>query len=116
MRALGCLKDRYFLQHLEQHGVGLYEASIALVRKLRAQKVKTAVVSSSNNCAAVLEAAGIRSLFDVRVDGTDLARSDLRGKPAPDAFLEAAKRLRVEPARAVVVEDAAAGVAAQCGW
>ncbi|MEO6351742.1 MAG: beta-phosphoglucomutase family hydrolase [Burkholderiaceae bacterium] len=112
VRALGNLKDRYFLQHLEQHGVAVYEAAIALVRKLRAQEIKTAVVSSSVNCAAVLEAAGIAQLFDVRVDGTDLTRLGLEGKPAPDAFLEAARRLGAEPARAVVVEDAIAGVEA----
>ena len=110
--ALGNLKDRYFLQHLEQHGVDPYEASIALVRKLRAQEIKTAVVSSSNNCAAVLEAAGIAQLFNARVDGTDISRLGLKGKPAPDAFLEAARRVGAEPSRAAVVEDAIAGVAA----
>lgn len=112
VRALGKLKDRYFTQHLEQHGVELYEASIALVRTLRAHDVRTAVVSSSNNCAAVLDAVGIADLFDVRVDGTDVTRLSLEGKPAPDAFLEAARRLNVEPSRSVVVEDAIAGVSA----
>ncbi|HBP90348.1 MAG TPA: hypothetical protein DD706_21970, partial [Nitrospiraceae bacterium] len=62
-----------------------YEAAIALVRKLRAQEIQTAVVSSSNNCAAVLGAAGIAQLFDARVDGTDVTRLALKGKPAPDA-------------------------------
>jgi beta-phosphoglucomutase family hydrolase len=110
--ALGNLKDRYFLEHLKQHGVDSYEASISLVRKLRAQGIKTAVVSSSDNCAAVLEAAGIAQLFDARVDGTDITRLDLKGKPAPDAFLEAARRVGAEPSRAVVVEDAVVGVEA----
>ena len=112
VRALGKLKDRYFQQHLEQHGVEPYAAAVALVRTLRAQEIRTAVVSSSNNCAAVLEAAGIAQLFDTRVDGKDVTRLELEGKPAPDAFLEAARRLGVEPARAVVVEDAIAGVEA----
>jgi beta-phosphoglucomutase family hydrolase len=112
VRALGNLKDRYFLQQMEQHGVEPYEAAIALVRALRAQEVKTAVVSSSNNCAAVLEAAGIAHLFDARVDGTDITRLELEGKPSPDAFLEAARLVGAEPVRAVVVEDAIAGVAA----
>jgi beta-phosphoglucomutase family hydrolase len=112
VRALGNLKDRYFLQHLEKHGVQSYEASIALVRKLRAQEIKTVVVSSSNNCAAVLDAAGIAQLFDARVDGTDVTRLELKGKPAPDAFLEAARRVGAESSRAVVVEDAIAGVEA----
>ncbi|MFH1344117.1 MAG: HAD-IA family hydrolase [Pseudomonadota bacterium] len=112
VRALGNLKDRYFLEQLEQHGVDPYETSIALVRKLRSLGIKTAVVSSSNNCAGVLEAAGITHLFDARVDGTDITRLKLTGKPAPDAFLEAARRVGVEPLRTVVVEDAIAGVAA----
>ncbi|MDP3938886.1 MAG: HAD-IA family hydrolase, partial [Deltaproteobacteria bacterium] len=64
------------------------------------------------NCAAVLEAAGVTDLFDAQVDGVELARLRLAGKPAPDMFLEAARRLGAEPARAVVVEDALAGVEA----
>jgi beta-phosphoglucomutase family hydrolase len=112
VRALGALKDGYFMQHLETRGVEVYEESIELVRTLRAHDVRTAVVSSSNNCATVLQSVGIAHLFDVRVDGTDIIRMGLAGKPAPDAFLEAAKRLKVGPARAVVVEDAIAGVAA----
>ena len=112
VHGLGKLKDHYFTEQLEQHGVEVYEAAIALVRTLRAQEIKTAVVSSSNNCAAVLEAAGISQLFDARVDGIDITRLTLNGKPAPDAFLEAARRLKTEPSRAVVVEDAIAGVEA----
>jgi beta-phosphoglucomutase-like phosphatase (HAD superfamily) len=46
------------------------------------------------------------------IDGGDVARLGLNGKPAPDGFLEAARRLSVPPRRAVVVEDAVAGVAA----
>jgi beta-phosphoglucomutase-like phosphatase (HAD superfamily) len=60
----------------------------------------------------VLRAAGILGLFELTVDGGDVACLGLRGKPAPDGFLEAARRLGVAPARAVVVEDALAGVAA----
>ncbi|MFL5264562.1 MAG: beta-phosphoglucomutase family hydrolase, partial [Anaeromyxobacteraceae bacterium] len=112
IHALARLKDGYFLRHLERDGVEAYEPSVALVRALRAEDVETAVVSSSNNCAAVLAAAGIADLFDTRVDGLDLTRLALRGKPAPDTFLEAARRLAIEPARAVVVEDALAGVEA----
>jgi beta-phosphoglucomutase-like phosphatase (HAD superfamily) len=60
----------------------------------------------------VLDAAGIRQLFDVEVDGVDAARLGLAGKPDPALFLEAASRLEVTPARAAVVEDALAGVEA----
>jgi beta-phosphoglucomutase-like phosphatase (HAD superfamily) len=71
--------------------------------------VRTAVVSSSANAGAVLRSARIDDLFDVVVDGGDIARLGLRGKPAPDGFLLAADRLGVDATRAVVVEDAMAG-------
>jgi HAD superfamily hydrolase (TIGR01509 family) len=100
------------LGHLARAGVRVYEAAVAFIREARARGFKTAVVSASENCAAVLAAADLGELFDVRVDGTDVARLGLRGKPAPDAFLEAARRLGVAPGRAVVFEDALAGVQA----
>ncbi|HKU40823.1 MAG TPA: beta-phosphoglucomutase family hydrolase, partial [Polyangiales bacterium] len=112
MHALGKRKDEYFRQEAQEHGVEVYESTVHLLRVLRAHDVKTAVVSSSKNCAAVVEAAGLTDLFDTRVDGLDLVRSGLAGKPAPDMFVEAAARLHVAPTRAVVVEDALSGVAA----
>jgi trehalose-phosphatase len=61
----------------------------------------------------VLRAAGYDlDLFDARVDGRDAARVGLPGKPDPAMFLEAVGRLRVEPKRAAVIEDALAGVEA----
>ncbi len=112
VHALGKRKDGYFHQQLERHGVESYKESVTLVRRLRESGIRCAVVSSSNNCAAVLQAAGIAPLFETRVDGIDIARLGLAGKPAPDAFLEAARRLGVDPVHAVVIEDATAGVQA----
>src|SRR5262245_51329581 len=89
-----------------------FPGSVQWVRYLRSAGVRTAVVSSSANCDDVLRAAGIAGLFELTVDGRDVASLGLRGKPAPDGFLEAARRLGVAPHRAVVVEDALAGVAA----
>ena len=70
------------------------------------------MVSSSANAPQVLRAAGIDDAFDEVVDAGEVARLGLRGKPAPDGFLEAARRLGVPAHRAAVVEDALAGVAA----
>jgi len=58
----------------------------------------------------VLDAAGIRALFDVVVDGVVVRALGLAGKPAPDSYLEAARRLGVPPHEAAMVEDALAGV------
>jgi alpha,alpha-trehalose phosphorylase len=99
-------------QALRIDRVAAFPGSIRWVTKLRSSGKRTAVVSSSADSAAVLDAAGISQLFDTRVDGHDVARLRLRGKPAPDSYLEAASRLTVHPMRAVVVEDALAGVAA----
>lgn len=109
---LGNRKNRYFLQGLERDGAEVFNSSLDLVHALRDAGIRTAVVSSSRNCAAVLEAARVRELFDAMVDGTDLERRGLKGKPASDMFVAAARDLGVDPSRAVVVEDAEAGVEA----
>ena len=112
LNGLGKRKDQYFIQTLGQHGVEVYEGTVSFIRDARARGVRTAIVSSSQNCAAVLDAAGLTQLFDVRVDGIDLRRLGLGGKPAPDMFLEAARQLKTPPAHAAVFEDAVVGVEA----
>jgi alpha,alpha-trehalase len=109
---LGNRKNEMVTQVIESVGVDAYPGSVALVRYVREHGLRTAVVSASANCAAVLEGVGIADLFDVRVDGIALIEHHLSGKPAPDSFLEAARQLGVEPSRAVVVEDAISGVQA----
>jgi alpha,alpha-trehalase len=109
---LGNRKNRLFKSYLRKEGVKTYDPMVGLIRRLKSAGIKTAVVSSSKNCAEVLDAAGISDIFDTRVDGKTSARLDLNGKPEPDIFLKAAENLMVDPPRAVVVEDAAAGVKA----
>jgi beta-phosphoglucomutase family hydrolase len=109
---LGNAKDRYFVAHLREHGAKAFPTSVALVRRLRELRLRTAAVSASRNMVAVLASAGLRELFDTEVDGVEADRLGLAGKPDPALFLEAAQRLGVPPARAAVVEDALAGVEA----
>jgi alpha,alpha-trehalase len=109
---LGNSKNRLFSEQLEKRGVETYGSTIDLIRRLRIKGIRTAVISSSKNCSAILKVAGIADLFDTKVDGVDSDRLGLKGKPAPDIFLEAAAQLGVDPVRAVVVEDAIAGVQA----
>jgi beta-phosphoglucomutase family hydrolase len=109
---LGNRKDDLFNQALESGGVEVFAGSVAWLRQLRQAGIKTAVVSSSRHCLAVIQAAGISDLFDARVDGQVADDLKLAGKPAPDTFLKAAQMLGVQPQRAVVVEDALAGVQA----
>lgn len=112
VRALGDLKDRYFLQGIAHDGVRPHHSTVHLVRELQRRGMATAVFSASRNCAAVLEAAGLADLFGVRVDGVVAAELGLAGKPDPALLLEAARRLGVSPDRTVVVEDSEAGVEA----
>jgi alpha,alpha-trehalose phosphorylase len=112
VRALAERKQALVERALAADGVAPFPGSIAWVVHLRDAGLRTAVVSSSANCDEVLRAAGIAGLFELTVDGGDVARLGLRGKPAPDGFLAAARKLKVPPRRAVVVEDALAGVAA----
>ncbi|MGM0681549.1 MAG: trehalose-phosphatase [Thermodesulfobacteriota bacterium] len=108
---LGNRKNRLFLEYLRE-GVKVYDSTVSFIRKLKAEGIKTAVVSSSKNCSAVLEAAGITDLFDTRVDGLVSEELDLAGKPQPDIFVEASKRLGVKPEEGCAVEDAVSGVEA----
>jgi beta-phosphoglucomutase family hydrolase len=109
---VGNLKNDLVNEIMVREGVEAYPGSVKMVKLLRDREIKTGVVSSSNNCAAVLREAKIESFFDVRVDGETAADLSLAGKPAPDMFLEAARQLGVEPRRSIVVEDAIAGVQA----
>ena len=109
---LGNRKNELVNQLIEHTGIEPYEGSVKLIHQLRHRGFKVAVVTSSQNCEAVLRAANLDDCFDVKVDGNTLHAQHLAGKPAPDTFLMAAKLLRVEPARAIVIEDAISGVAA----
>jgi beta-phosphoglucomutase family hydrolase len=109
---LGNRKNELVNKIIEDAGVEPYEGSVKLIHQLRHQGFKIAVVTSSQNCAAVLRASKLDSFFDVRVDGNTILAEDLAGKPDPDTFLVAVKRLGIEPSRAVVIEDALSGVEA----
>ena len=111
---LGNRKNDLVNNVIEEEGVEPYEGSVTLIHQLRHQGFKIAVVTSSQNCEAVLKAAKLDDLFEVRVDGNTVREQHLAGKPAPDTFLVAAQRLGVAPPRAVVVEDAISGVQAGC--
>jgi alpha,alpha-trehalose phosphorylase len=112
VHGIGNRKQALVERVLAREGAQAFPGSVAWVRRLRRAGVLTAVVTSSANGDEVLRAAGIGDLFELTVDGHEIQRRGLRGKPAPDSFLAASGRLGVPPARAVVVEDALAGVAA----
>ena len=114
MQGLAARKDEAFERELHLHGVALFAGTVALIRALREREVRIGLMTSSRHGRQILRAAGISSLFDAIVDGTDHERDGLRGKPDPDGFLACAALLDVPPAHCVVFEDATAGVLAAC--
>jgi trehalose 6-phosphate phosphatase len=109
---LGNRKNELFHQLVRKLGVEVYQDTLQQVEHWKQQGVKLAVISSSRNCPEILQAAGVLALFQAKVDGNDLERLGLKGKPAPDMFLHAASELGVQPRHTVVVEDAFSGVQA----
>ncbi|NUP16436.1 MAG: beta-phosphoglucomutase family hydrolase [Streptomyces sp.] len=112
VRAVAADKERLFTQRLREQGVDAYPGTVRLVKALRAAGVPRAAASASRHAGELLGRAGVLDLFDALVDGGEAARLGLAGKPAPDLFLEAVRRLGVPADRAAVVEDALAGVEA----
>jgi HAD superfamily hydrolase (TIGR01509 family) len=82
----------------------------AIPRWLRASGFALALASASSRAIirAVLQTIGLDTTFQAIVSGDEVAR----GKPAPDGFLMAARRLGVEPGACLVVEDSRNGVLA----
>lgn len=105
-------KNDLILAVLKRDGVEVYAGSRRYIDAVRAAGLRTAIVSSSANTNAVLEAGGVADLFDAKVDALLARERGLHGKPAPDTFLEAARMLGAAAGQATVFEDALAGVAA----
>lgn len=105
-------KDELFRRHLNDHGVAVYPDAARYLAAVKNAGLLTAVVTASVHGAEVLATSGLYRLIDVRIDGIIAARDGLRGKPAPDTFLAAARALGVPPTQGTVFEDALAGVLA----
>ncbi|MDR7279605.1 beta-phosphoglucomutase family hydrolase [Catenuloplanes atrovinosus] len=112
VNGIGNRKNVLVLKYIAEGKVLVYDGSVTYLHAVRDAGMRTAVVSASANCRDVLRAAGIEDLLEERVDGVVARAEGLPGKPAPDTFLAAAKRLGVDPRNAAVFEDALAGVEA----
>lgn len=112
VHGLGNRKNEAFNETLADEGVTPYPASVAFLDAVQASGCLVAVVSSSKNAPAVLEAAGLADRFGVVVDGAVAVREGLPGKPAPDTFERAAALLGLPTEACAVVEDAESGVKA----
>ena len=109
---LGNAKNGFFRAWLEAGPVPVFPGSLRLIAELRAAHVKLGLFTASRNGRDVARRAGLDGLFDVIFDGNDTVELGLAGKPDPAVLLETAARLDVDRRRAVVIEDALAGVTA----
>lgn len=112
VHGLAKLKDQLFKERLGRDGVRTFPGTVALIERLRLERIPVALATSSRNASAVLAAAGLSGSFDLVMNGVIAGELGLPGKPDPAVFLEIVHRLGVPPARTVVIEDAIAGVEA----
>ncbi len=109
MNAITEKKQSLYRRRVSKNIVPL-PGAIKLIKSLNKNKIKTAIASSavSKNIDVILQGLGIENNFQAIAFGTEVAE----GKPSPQIFQLAAKKLGVKPENCVVIEDAIAGVAA----
>jgi len=97
------------MQERYAHDLPLIDGAVEAVRRLGGS-FRLALASSSNRpiIDAVLAQAGLADAFEATVSSEEVAR----GKPAPDVFIEAARRLGVAPERCAAIEDSGNGIRA----
>lgn len=95
------------LEALYRRHLPLLDGAIQAVERI-GERFRLGLASSSNRpiIDLVLGLAGIASRFEVTVSSEEVAR----GKPAPDVYLEALRRMAVAPARAAAIEDSTNGL------
>jgi len=105
---IGGAKEVLYRGFVKEQGLEPLPGALRLIERLRAEGWRQAIASSAPaaNIETAVEAIGIAPLFEALVSADEVGA----GKPDPAVFLAAAARLRVPPARCVVVEDAPAGL------
>ena len=95
-------------RHVEAFGIKTKPGFNRLVELLRRRRIPFCLATNSDrrNALECLRLAGVQGFFNEIVSRDQV----LRGKPAPDLFLEAAKRLNAAPGECLVLEDSAIGI------
>ncbi|QSA96223.1 HAD family phosphatase [Methylococcus sp. EFPC2] len=104
--------SKYWHEYLDSHGIALMPGVTRLLEQLTQRRIPYALATNSDARYAelCLMRAGIDAWFRVRV-----SRDQVRaGKPEPDLFLEAARRLAVPSGRCLALEDSLTGLTAAC--
>jgi trehalose/maltose hydrolase-like predicted phosphorylase/beta-phosphoglucomutase-like phosphatase (HAD superfamily) len=116
VRKVGDIKDAWINDKLKDDSVEIeiFQHTVDMIREAKEKGVRVAIASSSKNAKKVLKKAQLFDLFDEHliIDGIVREEMGLKGKPSPDIFVEAARRMGVPVHRAIVFEDAVSGVEA----
>ncbi len=100
-------KNSYYLDFINNISPkNILPGVLSFLRYLKKKSIKISLCSSSKNAKFVLEKLDMISLFDIIVDGNDIKM----GKPDPEIFLIASKKLVTEPKNCLVFEDAQSGI------
>jgi beta-phosphoglucomutase family hydrolase len=103
-------KMEYFENIVKEHGIVTMPNAEVFLQEIKELRIPIALATSSRKMKMklVMEESGLGKYFSVFVTGEEV----IHGKPEPDIFLLAAKRLHVDPSQCLVLEDAVNGVAA----
>jgi len=110
IRVLSLRKESLYRQVIREEGIAPLPGVASWLEALRAAAIPCAIASSTHreNITCTLGLIGFEKYFDAIVSGEDVTH----GKPAPDIFLLAAKKLDATPSQCVVFEDAHVGIEA----
>ena len=116
VRKIGDIKDKWINDKLNDDSVEIvkFQHTLDMIHTAKEKGIAIGIASSSKNAKKILKKARLMDLFDEHLIIDGIVREDmgLNGKPAPDIFVEAAKRMGVPVHRAVVFEDASSGTKA----
>ena len=103
-------KDNQLFYIIENQGIPLKEGVKELFSMLKEKNYKIALATSAKRerVEKQIKDKWLKESFDAIVCGDDVEK----GKPSPDIFLKAAKKIDVEPENCFVVEDSPAGIKA----
>jgi beta-phosphoglucomutase len=108
-QTMAAQKNEWYVEYIQNMDASeILPGAAEYLQTLHIRGVRTALGSASKNAPLILERLGIRSLFDVVIDGNKVVQA----KPNPEVFLRAACELEIPPASCIVFEDAEAGIEA----
>jgi beta-phosphoglucomutase len=99
-------KQLHFEKIIDEGSVKVFKTTVDFIKILKKNGIRLAMASSSKNAGPILKKLKLYELFDAEVEGASLKR----GKPFPEIFLTAAKKLGLKPSECIVFEDAQIGI------